>query len=229
MLVPAWGLEAVAHTQRVSLEENRSRETTPRPRCHSPVMGTSGRGCSFLQDGTNTVMSVWTRSRNQFTARRIPRQEKTSLFPWLGRRGGQGQPAVALACTGGRRAALQPLPWLVEPLGSAPRPLAGGPVPVFTAGSHTGCDDQTWGFFFPEVPSPNRQQGDAQESGSTCSPCGAGSGRLQHTWGWGKGAGTTGTQMSTGELSHHPSLAGSAGLWVGAGEEKPDCSGLKLD
>lgn len=148
MLVPAWGLEAVAHTQRVSLEENRSRETTPRPRCHSPVMGTSGRGCSFLQDGTNTVMSVWPRSRNQFTARRIPRQEKTSLFPWLGRRGGQGQPAVALACTGGRRAALQPLPWLVEPLGSAPRPLAGGPVPVFTAGSHTGCDDQTWGFFF---------------------------------------------------------------------------------
>ena len=111
MLVPAWGLEAVAHTQRVSLEENRSGETTPRPRCHSPVMSTSERGCSFLQDGTNTVMSVWPRSRNQFTARRIPRQEKTSLFPWLGRRGGQGQPAFALASPGGRWAALQPLPW----------------------------------------------------------------------------------------------------------------------
>ena len=118
------------------------------------MMGTSGRGCSFLQDGTNTVISVWPRSRNQFTARRIPRQEKTSLFPWLGRRGGQGQPAVALACTGGRQAALQPLSWLVEPLGLAPRPLAGAPAPVFTAVSHTGCDDQTWGFFFPEVPLP---------------------------------------------------------------------------
>lgn len=56
-------------------------------RAYIPVMGTSGRGCSFLQDGTNTVMSVWPRSRNQFTASRMPRQEKTSLFPWLAEKG----------------------------------------------------------------------------------------------------------------------------------------------
>lgn len=66
----------------------------PVQRCHSPVMGTSGRGCSFLQDGTNTVMSVWPRSRNQFTARRMPRQEKTSLLPWLEGRGWLGSPAI---------------------------------------------------------------------------------------------------------------------------------------
>lgn len=48
-----------------------------------PVIGTSGRGCSFLQEGTNTVMSTWPRSRKKFTASWIPRQEKTSLFPWL--------------------------------------------------------------------------------------------------------------------------------------------------
>lgn len=74
-------------------------------------MGTSGRGCSFLQDGTNTVMSVWPRSRNQFTASRMPRQEKTSLFPWLGRRGGAGsahkggRPAITWARAAGKQVA----------------------------------------------------------------------------------------------------------------------------
>lgn len=103
--------------------------------------------------------------------------------------------------------------------GCPPAPaLAGGPAPVFPAGSHTGCDGQTWGFFFfPEVPSPDRQRGDAQESGSTCSPRGGGSGRLRHIWGWGKGAGTTGTQMSTGGLTHHPSLAARQGCGWGLG------------
>ena len=191
-------------------------------------MGTSGRGCSFLQDGTNTVISVWPRSRNQFTARRIPRQEKTSLFPWLGRRGGQGQPAVALACTGGRQAALQPLSWLVEPLGLAPRPLAGAPAPVFTAVSHTGCDDQTWGFFSPRFLS---QQTARRRPGI-----------WQHLLPmWGRVRPLT-THLGVGErrwdhrdpdvhrrTESPPLPCRLAGLWVGAGEEKPGCSGLKLD
>lgn len=46
-------------------------------------MGTSGLGCSFLHKGTNTVISEWPRSRKKFTASWIPKQEKTSLFPWL--------------------------------------------------------------------------------------------------------------------------------------------------
>lgn len=49
----------------------------------SPVIGTSGLGCSFLHEGTNTVMSVCPRSRKKFTVSWIPRQENTSLFPWL--------------------------------------------------------------------------------------------------------------------------------------------------
>lgn len=149
MPVPAWDLEAVAHAQRVSIENRGSwgRETMPLQRCHSPVMGTSGRGCSFLQDGTNTVMSVWPRSRNQFTARRIPRQEKTSLFPWLGRRRGRGRPAAPRSAQEGGGLHSSPcLPWPAELLGSAPCLLAGGPETVFPAGSHTARDGQTRGF-----------------------------------------------------------------------------------
>ncbi|TNN57386.1 hypothetical protein EYF80_032462 [Liparis tanakae] len=46
-------------------------------------MGTSGRGCSFLHEGTNTVISAWPLSTKKFTASWMPRQENTSLFPWL--------------------------------------------------------------------------------------------------------------------------------------------------
>lgn len=49
----------------------------------SPVISASGRDCSFLQAGTKTVTSLWPLSKNQSTANFIPRQEKTSLFPWL--------------------------------------------------------------------------------------------------------------------------------------------------
>lgn len=83
---------------------------------HTPVMGTSGRGCSFRQDGTNTVMSVWPRSRNQVTASRMPRQENTSLFPWLGE-GGTGQP------TG-------PAPRSSPSAGLSPGSSVPGPVPT---------------------------------------------------------------------------------------------------
>lgn len=100
------------------------------PASHSPAMGTSGRGCSFLQDGTNTVMSVWPRSRNQFTASIMPRQENTSLFPWLRRGGGVSREGVPL----------QPLPRL------SPPPFGPGPTPAFPAGSHSAQDDQTWDF-----------------------------------------------------------------------------------
>lgn len=48
-----------------------------------PVMRASGRDCSFLQAGTKTVISLWPLSKNQSTASFIPRQENTSLFPWL--------------------------------------------------------------------------------------------------------------------------------------------------
>lgn len=48
-----------------------------------PVMRASGRDCSFLQAGTKTVTSLWPLSKNQSTANLIPRQENTSLFPWL--------------------------------------------------------------------------------------------------------------------------------------------------
>lgn len=50
---------------------------------HRPVIGASGRDCSFLHAGTNTVISWWPRSKNQSTANRIPWQENTSLLPWL--------------------------------------------------------------------------------------------------------------------------------------------------
>lgn len=50
---------------------------------YTPVIGASGRDCSFLHAGTNTVMSLCPRSRNQSTANWMPRHEKTSLFPWL--------------------------------------------------------------------------------------------------------------------------------------------------
>lgn len=122
------------HTHRVCSGEKQGSwggKPTPLQRCHSPVMGTSGRGCSFLQDGTNTVMSVWPRSRNQFTASRMPRQEKTSLFPWLWGRGGG---------SGGRGSHSSPCP------GSQPTPFRPGPTPAFPAGSHSAQDDQTWDF-----------------------------------------------------------------------------------
>lgn len=48
-----------------------------------PVIGASGRDCSFLHAGTNTVISLWPLSRNQSTASCIPLQENSSLFPWL--------------------------------------------------------------------------------------------------------------------------------------------------
>jgi len=48
-----------------------------------PVIGASGRDCSFLHAGTNTVISLCPFSRNQSTASWIPRQENPSLFPWL--------------------------------------------------------------------------------------------------------------------------------------------------
>lgn len=121
-----------SHTQGPFWGEAGSRGATPAPlqRRRSPVMGTSGRGCSFLQDGTNTVMSVWPRSRNQFTASRMPRQEKTSLFPWLrGRLGGSA----------GRWSHCSPCP------GSA-HPFQAGAQPAFPAGSHSAQDDQTWDF-----------------------------------------------------------------------------------
>lgn len=50
---------------------------------YTPVIRASGRDCSFLHAGTNTVMSLCPRSRNQSTANWMPRHEKTSLFPWL--------------------------------------------------------------------------------------------------------------------------------------------------
>lgn len=50
-----------------------------------PVIGTSGLGCSFLHEGTNTVTSVCPRSRKKFTVSWIPRHENTSLLPWLNR------------------------------------------------------------------------------------------------------------------------------------------------
>lgn len=48
-----------------------------------PVMRASGLDCSFLQAGTNTVISLCPFSKNHSTASWIPRQENTSLFPWL--------------------------------------------------------------------------------------------------------------------------------------------------
>lgn len=48
-----------------------------------PVMTASGLDCSFLQAGTNTVISLCPFSKNHSTASWIPRQENTSLFPWL--------------------------------------------------------------------------------------------------------------------------------------------------
>lgn len=53
------------------------------PGASSPVMGTSGLGCSFRHRGTKTVTWAWPRSRKKSTASWIPRQENTSLFPWL--------------------------------------------------------------------------------------------------------------------------------------------------
>lgn len=50
-----------------------------------PVMGASGRGCSFLQRGTNTVMSRTPLSQNHLTASCRPRHENTLLSPWLQR------------------------------------------------------------------------------------------------------------------------------------------------
>lgn len=71
----------------VSLKNSASQRRKPSNHTGSlvfiPVMGTSGLGCSFLHDGTNTVTSVWPLFRKKFTASWIPRQEKTSLFPWL--------------------------------------------------------------------------------------------------------------------------------------------------
>lgn len=144
----------VSHTQTVSLGKKPGwGSATPNQRCHSPVMGTSGRGCSFLQDGTNTVMSVWPRSRNQFTARRMPRQENTSLFPWLGRRRGTGSaleggwPAIPSHRQEG--VALQ-----ASALGSAHCPLAQGLhsllVPTASGMARPGT--------FPEVPSPDSEE-----------------------------------------------------------------------
>ena len=46
-----------------------------------PVMGVSGFEDSFLQSGTNTVISLWPRFLNQSTQMRIPLQENRSLFP----------------------------------------------------------------------------------------------------------------------------------------------------
>lgn len=80
--------ECGSHTNLV----NRSRHTDysarhwlryTRKLAGSPVMSASGRDCSFLQAGTKTVTSLWPLSKNQSTANFIPRQEKTSLFPWL--------------------------------------------------------------------------------------------------------------------------------------------------
>lgn len=55
-----------------------------------PVIGTSGLGCSFRHEGTNTVTSVCPRSRKKFTVSWIPRHEKTSLLPWLQQTGTRG-------------------------------------------------------------------------------------------------------------------------------------------
>lgn len=43
----------------------------------------SGREFSLRHLGTNTVMSLWPRARNQSTHNLIPRHEYTSLLPWL--------------------------------------------------------------------------------------------------------------------------------------------------
>lgn len=56
-----------------------------------PVMGASGRGCSFLHRGTNTVMSRSPLSQNQFTASWRPWHENTFLSPWLQRHRSQSQ------------------------------------------------------------------------------------------------------------------------------------------
>lgn len=48
-----------------------------------PVMSASGRGCSFLHSGMNTVMSRRPLSQNQFTANCSPWHENTFLSPWL--------------------------------------------------------------------------------------------------------------------------------------------------
>lgn len=68
-----------------TVEESKvAQAVTPRPLSHvGPVIGASGRDCSFLHAGTNTVTSLWPRSTNQSTASWIPWQENTSLLPWL--------------------------------------------------------------------------------------------------------------------------------------------------
>lgn len=54
-------------------------------------MRASGRGCSFLHRGMNTVMSLIPLSQNQFTANWMPWHENTFLSPWLQRQRGQSK------------------------------------------------------------------------------------------------------------------------------------------
>ena len=46
-------------------------------------MGASGLDDSFLHLGTKTVMVLWPRIWNHRTQIQIPKQENTSLLPWL--------------------------------------------------------------------------------------------------------------------------------------------------
>jgi len=51
---------------------------------HLPmILLLSGLEASLRHFGTNTVMSMWPRIRNQSTQILMPRQENVSLLPWL--------------------------------------------------------------------------------------------------------------------------------------------------
>jgi hypothetical protein len=65
-------------------KKNGTRENMGKERWRRwPRIGASGRDTSFRHFGTKTVISSCPRARNQSTAKQIPRQENTSLLPWL--------------------------------------------------------------------------------------------------------------------------------------------------